>query len=61
MKSTTLFILVKGLENIAIMLCWTALALHFGKWWIALFAYFCFSSFKINESGGSNKDGEEDE
>ena len=27
-----------ALVNSVIMVCWTALALHFDKWWIALIA-----------------------
>ena len=34
------------LENVAMMICWTVLAIYFGKWWIALFSVFCFSSLK---------------
>ena len=32
--------------NVIIMVCWTALAIHFDKWWIALFAALCFSSLR---------------
>lgn len=34
------------IENSIIMICWTALAIYFGKWWIALFAALCFSNLK---------------
>ena len=27
--------------NIIVMICWTAMAIYFGKWWIALFAVLC--------------------
>lgn len=30
-----------AIVNVAIMICWTALAIHFDKWWIALFAVIC--------------------
>lgn len=38
-----------ALENSALMLCWTALAIFFGKWWIALFSILCFSTVKKGE------------
>lgn len=36
--------------NVIVMLCWTALAIHFDKWWIALFAALCFSSLKTEKT-----------
>ena len=39
------------LENVAMMICWTVLAIHFGKWWIALFSVLCFSSLKNSNNG----------
>ena len=45
------------LENVAMMICWTVLAIYFGKWWIALFSVFCFSSLKHRtDEGGDRKD-----
>lgn len=35
-----------AIKNSIIMICWTALAIYFGKWWIALFAVFFFSYVK---------------
>ena len=35
-----------AIKNSIVMICWTALAIHFGKWWIALFAALCLSSIK---------------
>ena len=42
-----------AIQNIIVMICWTALAIYFGKWWIALFAHFCLSNanFSYNEKG----------
>ena len=39
------------IENIIMMICWTVLAIHFGKWWIALFSVLCFSSLKNSNNG----------
>lgn len=33
-----------AIKNSIVMICWTALAIYFGKWWIALFAALCFSN-----------------
>lgn len=33
-----------AIKNGIVMICWTALAIYFGKWWIALFASLCFSN-----------------
>lgn len=43
--------------NVIVMVCWTALAIHFGKWWIALFAVLCFSTVKLSRT---NDKGEEE-
>lgn len=43
MKSAYILVMI---VNIIVMLCWTALAIHFGKWWIALFAALCFLSLR---------------
>jgi len=34
------------LENVAMMICWTVLAIYFGKWWVALLSILCFYSLK---------------
>jgi hypothetical protein len=33
-------------KNSICMICWTGLAIYFGKWWIALFALLSFTSVK---------------
>lgn len=38
------------IENCIYAICWTALAIHFDKWWIALFMTLCFSTFKNKQS-----------
>ncbi len=58
MKATTLLILISALKNVFVMLCWTALALHFGKWWIALFACLCFSSVKVENTERRKRNGQ---
>lgn len=35
-----------AVKNSVDMICWTALAIAFGKWWIALFAALFISSLK---------------
>ena len=42
------------IENSIIMICWTALAIFFGKWWIALFAVVCFSEIKTRRDKAEN-------
>ena len=39
--------------NVIVMVCWTALAIHFGKWWIALFAALCFSSLRTMDDSSA--------
>lgn len=58
MKSTNLSIVVATLGNIVAMLCWTYLALYFGKWWIASFACLCFTYVKVKNTERSNGDGQ---
>jgi predicted secreted protein len=41
------------LENSIMAICWTFLAYHFNKWWIALFMVLCFTS--ITTKAGGNK------
>lgn len=55
-------VLLVCFENALIMICWTALAIHFEKWWIAFFAVLCFSKLKWHstddtESGKESKEG----
>lgn len=35
-------------KNSVDIICWTILAIHFNKWWVALFAVFFVSGFKTN-------------
>ena len=37
-------------KNSIIMICWTVLAIYFGKWWIALFACCCLSNVTYSNS-----------
>ena len=37
-----------AIKNIIDIACWTVLAIHFNKWWIALFAALFVSSLKTN-------------
>ena len=43
-----------AIKNIIVMICWTALAIYFGKWWIALFAGLCFSELKSRSNEAEN-------
>jgi len=54
-----------ALKNSTVMVCWTVLAVYFGKWWIALFAALCFSSFErlthgLNPDGTNKLEGEDE-
>jgi hypothetical protein len=33
-------------KNIVCMICWTVLAIYFGRWWIALFSMLSFTSIE---------------
>lgn len=47
-------------KSAVMMLCWAALAVYFGKWWIALFAGLFMSSIKETSDGEEGgDDGEE--
>lgn len=37
-----------AVKNSVMMICWAALAIYFGKWWIALFAAVFLTSLKID-------------
>ena len=43
-----------AIANIIVMICWTALAIFFGKWWIALFACLCMSKIKTSIDKAKN-------
>ena len=34
-------------KNIAVVICFTVVAIYFGKWWIMLFSAICMSSMEI--------------
>ena len=34
------------IKNVAVIICFTVLAIHFGHWWIALFSILVFSSIE---------------
>ena len=40
-----------AIKNSVVMICWTALAIYFGKWWIALFATFRLSNLRLQRAG----------
>ena len=39
-----------AVDNSINIICWTALAIYFNKWWIALFAALFISSLKTNRN-----------
>ena len=43
-----------AIKNIIVMICWTALAIYFDKWWIALFAPLCLSEIKTRIDKAEN-------
>lgn len=49
MNMTKLY-LVAAIENVLLMAMWTALAIHFEKWWNALFAILCFTTVKLSDN-----------
>lgn len=44
-----------AIKNSVVMICWTVLAVVFGKWWIALFATLCLSGLETKR--GMDTDG----
>lgn len=38
-----------AIKNSVCVICWTVLAVYFGKWWIALFAALFLSDIKIRK------------
>lgn len=48
------------LKNSAAIICWTVLACHFDKWWIALFGvFFCTSvDLKKHKDEGGEQNGQ---
>ena len=47
-------------KNVGIMVCWTILAIHFDKWWIALFALMFLSSLKTENHSDRKADKDAD-
>ena len=43
-----------ALRSIAHITCWTAMAIYFDKWWIALFALLFSSSVSSKKDGDRN-------
>lgn len=39
-----------AVKNSVLMICWTIIAICFGKWWISLFSMVTLSSFKQRET-----------
>jgi hypothetical protein len=42
-----------ALKNSVVIICWTFLAWHFDKWWIALFGALFLSSVKWRRTDGN--------
>lgn len=38
-----------AIKNSVAIICWTALAIVFNKWWIALFVVLCLSDLKAKK------------
>ena len=45
-----------AVKNSVTMICWAALAIYFGEWWIALFAALFLTSLKHTEREEENAD-----
>ena len=45
------------LYNIAVVICFTALAIYFNHWWIALFSALFIASAKYRDNEEKNDDG----
>lgn len=39
-----------ALENSVLAICWTGLAIHFDKWWLALFSLLAFTTIKSKKT-----------
>ena len=37
-----------AIKNAVALICWAILAVYFGKWWLALFAYLFVSSASVS-------------
>jgi len=55
MNANVLAILIVSIKNVLIMGCWSVIAIHFDKWWIALFAILCFTSLKVKNEEEDNE------
>lgn len=49
------------MKNSVVVICWTALAIFFGKWWIALFAVLFTSDIKHAETNEKENSSNESE
>lgn len=38
-----------AIKNSVVIVCWLLLAIHFGKWWIALFAALFTTSLRMGD------------
>lgn len=47
------YFLIWAVTNIAIIVCFTGLAMFFGKWWIVLFAALFTYGFKSRDKGNT--------
>ena len=50
-----------AVKNSVVVICWTALAVYFGKWWIALFAVLLTSDIKHVETTEKENNSNESE
>lgn len=48
-----------AVKNSVVMICWTVLAIFFGKWWIAFFGAACLSNLKTETEGKGGISSEE--
>ena len=42
-------------KNIVCMICWTGLAIYFGRWWIALFSMLSFTSIEWRKEDNDSR------
>ncbi len=57
MKTSAWIWITWAIKNIAIVLCYAAIAVHFGKWWIVLFSIFGLSDIKSSDNNSRICDG----
>lgn len=54
-KGKSVFI-AAAIMNCVSMICWTALAVFFGKWWIALFCVLTYTFAKSDDREGGGQE-----